>query len=43
MTVNEFYDTFFCDRAPFGLDEYCRRCNRKDVVMEPWALKDEIS
>lgn len=42
MTVSKFFETFLGDNAEFGLDEFNRRMERKDIVLDPWKFNELI-
>ncbi len=38
MTVNEFYESFLCDAAPFGQDAFFTKLGNRDVSIDPtWS------
>eukprot|EP00347_Sterkiella_histriomuscorum_P016954 403351216 len=36
LTINQFYERFFADQAPFGFDVFSAKMDRKDIQLELW-------
>jgi hypothetical protein len=43
MSVSKFFEVFFSDsgKALFGMDDYSRRCDKKQITYPNWAKNEK--